>query len=87
LVAMLIDFVVWAERPTGVIGDNTADWISAALTGPEGARPTKTGRLIARAISDEVAALDEDVGIPSPGVLEDASGHLSSEIDTALRSS
>src|SRR4051794_391990 len=38
LIATLMDFVVWAERPTGIVEEDTARWLAAALTG-EGAAP------------------------------------------------
>jgi hypothetical protein len=33
LVATIVEFVVWAERPTGVVDENTAIWLAAALNG------------------------------------------------------
>jgi hypothetical protein len=53
LVATVVEFVVWAERPTGVVDENTAIWLAAALNGPESTRPTKTARLIAREIAEQ----------------------------------
>ena len=59
LVAMVVDFVVWTERPTGVVHDDTAFWLAAALKG-EGARASKTGRLIAREVVQEAEAFEND---------------------------
>jgi hypothetical protein len=62
LVAMFVDFVVWGERPTGVVTDDTAEWLASALAVPE-MRPTKTGRLIARAVNEEAEVSGEDIGV------------------------
>jgi hypothetical protein len=59
LVAALVDLVVWAERPTGVVKADTARWLAAALAG-NGASPTMTARLIARGIIEEAQALEID---------------------------
>lgn len=60
LVAMVVDFVVWAERPTGVVDEDTARWLAATLNGPDGAHPTKTGRLIAREIAEEAHGFENE---------------------------
>jgi len=60
LVATIVDFVVWAERPTGVVDENTAGWLAAALNGPETTRPTKTARLIAREIAEEAQGFENE---------------------------
>ena len=59
LVAMVVDFVVWTERPTGVVHEDTAFWLAAALKG-KGARATKTGRLIAREVVQEAEAFENE---------------------------
>jgi hypothetical protein len=59
LVAVVVDFVVWTERPTGVVHEDTAFWLAAILKG-EGARATKTGRLIAREVVQEAAAFENE---------------------------
>lgn len=59
LVAALVDFVVWAERPTGVVDEEMARWLAAALAGG-GARHGKTARLIAREIAQEAQAFEND---------------------------
>src|SRR3954453_3904166 len=48
LVAMIVDFVVWSERPTGVVEEDTARWLSAALDGSA----SSTARLIVREIAE-----------------------------------
>jgi hypothetical protein len=57
LVALFVDFVVWAERPAGVVDEDTASWLAATLKG-DGERPTKTGRLIVREIVQEAQAFE-----------------------------
>jgi hypothetical protein len=59
LVAALVDFVVWAERPTGVVKADTARWLANALAG-NGASPTMTARLIAREVVEEAQAREID---------------------------
>jgi hypothetical protein len=59
LVAVVVDFVVWTERPTGVVHEDTAFWLAATLNG-EGADTTKTGRLIAREVVQEAAAFENE---------------------------
>src|SRR4051812_14779167 len=58
LVAVVVQFVVWAERPTGIVDNDTALWLAAALGG-EGA-PTRTARLIAREIIEEAQTFETD---------------------------
>ena len=58
LVAAVVQFVVWAERPTGIVDNDTALWLAAALGG-KGA-PTRTARLIAREIIEEAQAFEND---------------------------
>src|SRR4051794_20279112 len=59
LVAALVDFVVWAERPTGIVGAETARWLANALAG-DGGPPTMTVRLIAREIVEEAQTVEND---------------------------
>src|SRR5215208_7063896 len=56
LVTTIVDFVVWAERPTGIVDEDTALWLAAALRGHAG----KRGRLIAREIAEEAHAFEND---------------------------
>ena len=58
LVALFVDFVVWAERPTGIVDKATAEWVSTVLGAPEEA--TRTARLIAREIAEEAAGFEDD---------------------------
>jgi len=60
LVATIVDFVVWAERPTGVVDENTANWLAAALNGPETTPPTNTARLIAREIAEAAQGFENE---------------------------
>ena len=60
LVATIVDFVVCAERPTGVVDENTAIWLAAALNGGESTRTTKTARLIAREIAEEAQGFENE---------------------------
>ena len=57
LVASLVDFVVWGERPTGYVDPATAAWLTGALQA--GGLATKTARLIAREIAREAQGTDE----------------------------
>lgn len=59
LVAASVDFVVWAERPTGIVEEETALWLTAALTSG-GATPSKVARLIAREIAEDAQAFEND---------------------------
>ena len=51
LVAALVDYVVWGERPIGHITADKATWVTAALDG--GGKATRNARLIAREIVRE----------------------------------
>ena len=57
LVTTIVDFVVWAERPTGIVDEDTARWLATALT--SGA-PTQTARLMAREIVEEAQSFEND---------------------------
>jgi hypothetical protein len=75
LVAMMVDFVVWGTRPTGVVDADTAAWFASFTTSPTGTRtmrhlavagalpsPPRTGTsgdLISRMADVESAALAE----------------------------
>ncbi len=60
LLSMIVDFVVWAERPTGVVDEDTARWLAATLAPHANARATKTARLIAREIALEAQGFEND---------------------------
>jgi hypothetical protein len=55
VVASIVDFVVWGERPTGTIEQDTADWLVAVLS-QKGAR--NLSRRIAREIVKEAQEVD-----------------------------
>jgi hypothetical protein len=58
LVATIFDLVVWTERPTGLVDENSAIWLAAPLNGPESTRPTKTARPIAREVAEEAQGFE-----------------------------
>jgi hypothetical protein len=60
LVVTVVDFVVWTERPTGILNENTVSWLAGILIANAGPRLTKTGRLIAREIAEEAQAFEND---------------------------
>src|SRR3954469_3192828 len=49
LVTTIVDFVVWAERPTGIVDENTALWLAAALPAPAWRRRGESAPPIRRA--------------------------------------
>ena len=55
VVASIVDFVVWGERPTGYVDRDTARWLVAALKEP-GAR--RLSRRIAREVMKEAQDID-----------------------------
>jgi hypothetical protein len=59
LVPAIVDFVVWGERPTGLVEADAAAWLTTALGA--GGTPTKAARLIAREIAREAERVDEAV--------------------------
>src|SRR5215212_10035240 len=63
LVAMMVDFVVWGTRPTGVIDGETAAWLTPFLVGQ---RTTKTMRRLARELATE--ADHSGTALPSPAL-------------------
>ena len=68
LVAAIVDFAVWGERPTGTVEGEAARWITDALTrsGP----PTKAGRRIVREIRREAVSVDEPIASLAPEEIE-----------------
>jgi hypothetical protein len=60
LVVTVVGFVVWTERPTGILNENTVSWLASLLTANADPRLTKTGRLIAREIAEEAQAFEND---------------------------
>jgi hypothetical protein len=59
LVPAIVDFVVWGERPTGLVEADAASWLTGVLGA--GGTPTKAARLIAREIAREAERVDEAV--------------------------
>jgi len=57
LVALVVDFAVWENRPTGVIDRDKAHWLVTTLSAGEG--PTKTAQRIAAEIVREAEHCDE----------------------------
>ncbi|WP_156323546.1 hypothetical protein [Bosea sp. AAP35] len=57
LVALVVDFAVWQNRPTGVIDRDKAQWLVTTLSAGEG--PTPTARRIAFEIVREAERCDE----------------------------
>jgi hypothetical protein len=57
LVAAIVDFVVWGERPTGAVEAEAAQWLIGLLT--EAGAPTRAGRRIVREIRCEAERLAE----------------------------
>lgn len=57
LVASVVDFAVWGERPTGTIDREVAGWLAASIAGRSG--PTPTGARIAVEIVREAQNSDE----------------------------
>lgn len=60
LVASLAEFVVWTERPTAVVTEETARWLAAALSGSGSTRSSKTARLVVRGIVEEAHAFQNE---------------------------
>jgi hypothetical protein len=57
LVASVVDFAVWGERPTGYIDAEVARWLVASLR--NGTGPTRLAARIAREVVREAEASDE----------------------------
>lgn len=57
LVALVVDFAVWQNRPTGVVDRDKAHWLVTTLSAGEG--PSPTARRIAFEIVREAERCDE----------------------------
>jgi hypothetical protein len=57
-VSELVDFVVWAERPTGIVDEEAAMWLSDAL---ERGRATRSSRALVHAIVREAERAHESL--------------------------
>jgi hypothetical protein len=55
LTALIVDFMVWSLRPTGVVTNDDAMWLATAL---DVGGPTETAMNIAYAILDETQHVD-----------------------------
>jgi hypothetical protein len=55
LTALIVDFVVWSLRPTGVVNNDDAMWLTTAL---DVGGPTETAMNIVYAILDETQHVD-----------------------------
>ena len=78
LVAAIVDFAVWAERPTGSVEGEAALWLGEALT--RGGRLTKVGRRIAREVEREA----ERVGEPVASLAADEGCEAQPPLETRL---
>jgi hypothetical protein len=59
LVASVVDYAVWGERPTGYVESEGASWLLGLLT--RHGMSTKAARLIAREVAREAQAVDEAI--------------------------
>jgi hypothetical protein len=64
-VAVMVDFVVWSERPTGIVNEAAAAWLSEALDVPV---PSRNARRLIEAIVAEALRVHERLA----GTAEDA---------------
>jgi hypothetical protein len=64
LVAAVVDFAVWGERPTGSVEGDAARWLTEVLT--RGERLTKAGRRIAREVRREAQTVGEPLASLAP---------------------
>lgn len=55
-VAVMVDYVVWSERPTGIVNEEAAIWLSEALDVPA---PTRNARRLIDAIVAEALRVHE----------------------------
>jgi hypothetical protein len=60
LIALIVDFVVWAERPTGVVDQSTAEWLACTLQQHHDTRCPTRAKLIAREVMEEAQAFEND---------------------------
>lgn len=57
LIALLVDYVVWGERPTGVVRGEDANWLVSSLGAASG--PTRTALRAAHEIVREASEVDD----------------------------
>jgi hypothetical protein len=58
IVVLMVDYVVWGTRPTGLVTPEDARWLAAAL---ELGGPTETAMRIAYAVIEEAHDIDESL--------------------------
>jgi hypothetical protein len=66
-VTELVDFVVWAERPTGIVDEEAALWLSDAL---DRGRATRSSRALVHAIVREAERVHESLSAPAELAVE-----------------
>lgn len=57
LITLIVDYVVWGERPTGVVRGDDAHWVVSSLGAAGG--PTRTALRVAHEIVREAAEVDD----------------------------
>jgi hypothetical protein len=67
LVANVVDYAVWGERPTGVITEDLSAWL-AGLLDPSRPVLARIAREIARETQDVGGALDAEIGVADVAV-------------------
>jgi hypothetical protein len=60
LIPAIVQFVVWGERPTGVVQEETVNWLVTALAGDGVPPATRMARHIAREIAEEAHAFENE---------------------------
>jgi hypothetical protein len=60
LLAAIVDFVVWSERPTGVVDEDAADWLASCLRDDRRSKDCARATLIAREIVEEAQAFENE---------------------------
>jgi hypothetical protein len=60
IVRTIVDFVVWSERPTGIVDEDTAEWLARRLAETSGSRARARSVAIAREIAEEAHAFAND---------------------------
>jgi hypothetical protein len=68
LIAMVVDFVVWAERPTGVVDESTASWLASALRQHHPSKGCARAPRIAREIVEEAQAFQNEALLALAGM-------------------
>lgn len=63
-VAVMVDYVVWSERPTGIVNEHAAMWLSTALEEPV---PTRNAGRLVRAIVAEAERVHGRLTAPQDG--------------------